>query len=43
MWVGGFGWRFGVGLHLDGDADRIILVASSGTFLSLEHGGCQMF
>jgi hypothetical protein len=38
-WVGGCGWRFGVCLRLDGDADRIIWVASSGLFFSLEHGG----
>jgi hypothetical protein len=40
--VGGFAWRFGVSFRLDGDADWIIRVASSGLFLSLEHSGCQM-
>jgi hypothetical protein len=40
--VGGFGWKSGVSLRLDGDLDGIIWVALSGSFSSLEHSGHQM-
>jgi hypothetical protein len=40
--VGGSRWKFGVGLHLGGDADWIARVSSSGSFLSLEYGGRQI-
>jgi hypothetical protein len=35
----GFGRRFQVSLHLDGDADWFILVASRGLSSSSEHSG----
>jgi hypothetical protein len=38
----GFGRRFGVNLHLDGDASWFILVALSVLSLGLEHSECQM-
>jgi hypothetical protein len=39
---GGFGWRLGVDIHLDGGVGWFIMVALSGSFLSLKYGGCQM-
>jgi hypothetical protein len=41
---GGFGFdrRFGVSLRLGEDVGWFILVASSGWFAGLEHGGGQM-
>jgi hypothetical protein len=41
-WGFGSGWRFGVSLHLGRDVGWFILVASSGLFSGLEHGGCQI-
>jgi hypothetical protein len=41
---GGFGFdgRFGISLHLGGDVDWFVLVASSMLSSSLEHDGRQM-
>jgi hypothetical protein len=36
--MGGFGWKLGVSLRQDGDIGWFIVVALSGSFLSLEHG-----
>jgi hypothetical protein len=40
--VAGFGRRFGVSLHLDGDVDWSVLVALSGLSSDLEHSGRQI-
>jgi hypothetical protein len=40
--VDGFGWRLGVGLHLDGGVGWFVKVALSGSSLSLEHDVHQM-
>jgi hypothetical protein len=40
--VDGFRWRLGVGLRIDGGVGLFIMVALSGSFSSLEHGGHQM-
>jgi hypothetical protein len=45
-WVVGvddFGWRLGIGLHLDGGIGWFIEMSLSGLSSSLEQGGCQMF
>jgi hypothetical protein len=34
----GFGWKLGVSLRQDGDIGWFVVVALSGSFLSLEHG-----
>jgi hypothetical protein len=41
-WVVGFWRRLGVDLRLGGDVGWFVVVALSGLFLSLEHGGCQI-
>jgi hypothetical protein len=40
--VNDFGWRFGVGIRLNGDVNCLIFVALSGSSSSLERGGRQM-
>jgi hypothetical protein len=40
--VNDFGWRFGVGIRLNGDVNCLIFVALSGSSSILERGGRQM-
>jgi hypothetical protein len=40
--VDGFGLRLGIDLRLDGGVGWFITMALSGSFSSLEHGGCQI-
>jgi hypothetical protein len=40
--VDGFGWKLGVDLRRDGDVGWFIMMALSGLFLGIQHGGRQI-
>jgi hypothetical protein len=40
--VDGFGWKLGVDLRGDGDVGWFIMMALSGLFLGIQHGGRQI-